>query len=73
MIKEDLIAEIMATQNSEEKRAFIEAQKKLRSFKLDKNDEAKLFRFLSGRGFATDSINQAISLLKEGFTSYTLH
>ena len=69
-IKKDIINEMMATLDSEEQRAFIEAKKKLRSFKLDKNEESKLFRFLSGRGFASDSIKKALLMLKEECTDY---
>ena len=64
-IKEDLIAEMMLTLEPEEQRAFIEAKKKLKTINLNKSEEAKLFRFLAGRGFATTSIKEALSVLKE--------
>ena len=38
-VKEDVIDEMLEKLDPEEQRAFIEAKKKLRSFKLDKNEE----------------------------------
>ena len=64
-IKEELITAMMSTLEAEEQRAFIEAKKKLRNLPLDQQEETKLYRFLTGRGFAGQSIKEALRLLKE--------
>ena len=65
-ITEHIIIEVLSLLDSESERALFEAKKKLthlpgeESYQLEK----RLFRFLSGRGFSSQSIKDAIIALR---------
>ncbi|WP_392536672.1 regulatory protein RecX [Legionella sp. 227] len=66
-IMDELITEVLANLGDEFSRALDEARQKGRSLNREsvEQDKNKLFRFLSGRGFAHDTIKSVITQLQE--------
>jgi len=75
-ISDEVIDEVLATVGDEYPRALDEARKKSRGLKDEHPEKAKtrVYRFLSGRGFAHDTIRVVCNQLgREGFFGSANH